>query len=158
MEIRELRVHNHRPVAVHRANPLAHCNVAPPNETRRMSAPYNKIFKLERDDEVLIVIPQGDASGFRYQDVHHESNMTLEVLDDPTLRHVIVDIGSEHLLGSIMISVVIKICRKIGTRGGKAALCNANPDMLEVLRTMNLERLWPYCPTREDALTSVRAG
>ena len=94
MEIRELRVHNHRPVAVHRADPLAHCNVAPPNETRRMSAPYNKIFKLERDDEVLIVIPQGDASGFRYQDVHHESNMTLEVLDDPTLRHVIVDIGS----------------------------------------------------------------
>jgi anti-anti-sigma regulatory factor len=123
-----------------------------------MSAPYTKIFKLERDNDVLIVIPQGDASDFRYQDVHHESNMTLEVLDDTSLRHVIIDFGCEHVLGSIMISVVIKICRKVGTRGGKAAFCNANPDMVGVLRTMNLVRLWPYCPTREDALATVRAG
>jgi anti-anti-sigma regulatory factor len=123
-----------------------------------MSAPHNKVFKLERDDDVLIVIPQGDAHGFRYHEVHLESNATLQVLDDPSLRHVIIDFGSEHVLGSIMISVVIKICRKVGTRGGKAAFCNANPDMLDVLHTMNLDRLWPYCPTREDALTSLRAG
>ena len=123
-----------------------------------MSAPHNKVFKLERDDDVLIVISQGDALSFRYHDVHQESNATLQVLDDTSLRHVIIDFGGGHVLGSIIISVVIKICRKVGTRGGKAAFCNANPDMLEVLRTMNLERLWPYCPTREDALTSVRAG
>jgi anti-anti-sigma regulatory factor len=123
-----------------------------------MSAPYKKVFKLERDDDVLIITPQGDAQGFRYNDVHQESNATLQLLDDTSLRHVIIDFGSGHVLGSIMISVVIKICRKVGTRGGKAAFCDANPDMLEVLRTMNLERLWPYCPTREDALTSLRAG
>ncbi len=123
-----------------------------------MSAPHNKVFKLERDDDVLIVTPQGDAQGFRYHDVHQESNATLQVLDDTSLRHVIIDFGSKQVLGSIMISVVIKFCRKAGTRGGKAAFCNANPDMLEVLRTMNLERLWPYCPTREDALTCLRAS
>ncbi len=123
-----------------------------------MLAPLNKVFKLERDDDVLIVTPQGDALGFRYHDVHQESNATLEVLDDTSLRHAIIDFGSGHVLGSIIISVVIKICRKVGTRGGKAAFCKANPDMLEVLRTMNLERLWPYCPTREDALASVRSG
>ena len=123
-----------------------------------MSPPYKKVFELERDDDVLIVIPQGDAQGFRYNDVHQESNATLQVLDDTSLRHVIIDFGSEHVLGSIMISVVIKVCRKVATRGGKAAFCNANPDMLEVLRTMNLKHLWPYCPTRGDELTSVRAG
>ena len=123
-----------------------------------MSAPHNKVFKLERDDDVLIVTPQGDAQGFRYQDVHQESNATLQVLDDTSLRHVVIDLGRELVLGSIMISVVIKICREVGLRGGKAALCNANDEMLEVLRTMNLERLWPYYPTRNDALTSVRAS
>ena len=94
----------------------------------------NKVFRLERDGNVLIVIPQGDASRFRYLDVHQESNTTLEVLDDPSLAHVVVDFTSEQMLGSIIISVVIKVCRKAGGKGGKAAFCNASPDMLEVLQ------------------------
>ena len=118
----------------------------------------NKVFRLERDGNVLIVIPQGDASGFRYRDVHQESNTTLEVLDDPSLAHVVVDFTSEQMLGSIIISVVIKVCRKAGGKGGKAAFCNASPDMLEVLQTMNLTRLWTHYPSRGEAIVAVRAA
>jgi len=84
-----------------------------------MPASNNKVFRLERDDNVLIVIPQGDAIGFRYNDVHQESNSTLQILDDTTLKHVVVDLGCEQVLGSIIISVLIKICRKAGLKGGK---------------------------------------
>lgn len=117
----------------------------------------NKVFRLERDGNVLIVIPQGDASGFRYHDVHQESNTTLQVLDDPSLAHVVVDFTSEQMLGSIIISVVIKVCRKAGGKGGKAAFCNASSDMLEVLQTMNLTRLWTHYPSRSEAIAAVRA-
>ena len=122
-----------------------------------MHAVHNKVFKLERDGDVLVVIPQGDAIGFRYQEVHQESNGTLQVLDDPTLLNLVVDFGCEQVLGSVMISVVIKLCRKVGSKGGKACLCNASDDMQEVLRTMNLHRLWPYHQSREDAIAAVHA-
>lgn len=118
----------------------------------------NKVFRLERDGNVLIVIPQGDAIGFRYHDVHQESNSTLQVLDDPSLVHVVIDFTSEQMLGSIIISVIIKICRKAGGKGGKAAFCNASTDMLEVLQTMNLTKLWAHYPTRAEAITTVRAA
>lgn len=123
-----------------------------------MSAKHNKVFRLERDGNVLIVIPQGDAIGFRYNDIHQESNATLLALDDATLQHVVVDFGCEQVLGSIIISVVIKVCRKAGLKGGKAVFCNATPDMQEVLQTMNLMKLWSYHPTRAEAITAVRAG
>lgn len=123
-----------------------------------MPAHTNKVFRLERDQDVLVVVPQGDANGFRYHDVHQESNATLLLLDDPTLQHAVIDLGCEQILGSIIISVVIKICRKIGQKGGKAAFCNASPDMQEVLATMNLTRLWNYHATRTEAVLAVRAA
>ncbi len=123
-----------------------------------MPATHNKVFRLERDGNVLIVVPQGDAIGFRYNDVHQESNATLQVLDDATLQHVIIDFGCEQVLGSIILSVIIKICRKAGLKGGKAAFCNATPDMQEVLQTMNLVKLWKYHATRAEAVVAVRAG
>lgn len=116
----------------------------------------NKVFRLERDGNILIVIPQGDANGFRYHDIHQESNTTLEVLDDPSLTHVVIDFTSEVMLGSIIISVVIKVCRKAGSKGGKAVFCNASPDMLDVLKTMNLTKLWTHYPSRSEAITAIQ--
>ena len=118
----------------------------------------NKVFHLERDGNVLIVIPQGDANGFRYHDVHQESNATLLILDDPSLLHVVIDFTCEQMLGSIIISVVIKVCRKAGGKGGKAAFCNASPDLLDVLNTMNLTKLWTHYPSRAEAIAAVRTA
>ena len=123
-----------------------------------MSGLHNKVFKLERDHDVLLVTPLGDAGSFRYHDVHQESNIALQVLEDPTLKHVVIDLSCEQVLGSIIISVVVKLCRKVGAKDGKAAFCNASSDMQEVLKTMNLTRLWAYHETRAEAIKAVRAG
>ncbi len=116
----------------------------------------NKVFRLEREENVLVVIPQGDARGFRYHDVHQESNAAIRVLDEPSLEHVIFDFSAERIFGSILIQVVIKLCRKAGGKGGKAAFCNASSDMLSMLQTMNLTRLWTHYPSRGEAMTAVR--
>ena len=154
MEIPDRTLHNPAPVAA--VGEIAR----PPLQRKPRLNPVpmtNKVFRLERDGNVLIVIPQGDASGFRYHDVHQEANATLQVLDDPSLSHVVVDFTAEQMLGSIIISVVIKVCRKAGGKGGKAAFCNASEDMLEVLKTMNLTRLWTHYPSRAEAIAAVRA-
>ena len=61
------------------------------------------------------------------------------------------------MLGSIIISVVIKVCRKVSGKGGKAVFCNASADMLEVLQTMNLTRMWTHYLSRSEAIAAVRA-
>ena len=118
-----------------------------------MSTPHN-VFRVETEGDTLIVVPQGDASGFRYNDVHIETNASLRLLDNPALKNLVVDLGSVQVLGSIIITSIIKLARKAQNVGGGAAFCNASQPMLEVLETMNFGRLWPYFPTREEAIRS----
>lgn len=158
MEILLRRVHNCRPFRLWKRTRPAYFSNSSFQLIPPMAVQHNKVFRLERDGDVLIVIPQGDAIGFRYNDVHQESNATLKLLDSPALQHVVIDFGCEEVLGSIIISVVIKVCRKIGQKGGRAAFCNALPDMQEVLQTMNLTRLWNYYPTRAEAIAAVRTA
>jgi len=118
---------------------------------------FHKIFKCERHDEIIVVVPQGDALGFRYADVHVESNAVAQVLNQSDVMHLVVDFGLVDLIGSIIIGSILKFARSITHRGGKVAFCNASEQMLDVLNTMNLGNLWPYLPTREEAFRSVRA-
>lgn len=155
MEIPDQTGHNRPASGSQRLNRPSFQLSTPPQKLGPMT---NKVFRLERDGNVLIVIPQGDANGFRYHDVHQESNTTLQALDDPSLQHVVVDFKAEIILGSIMISVVIKMCRKATGKGGKAVFCSASENMLDVLTTMNLTKLWPHYPTRSEAIAAVRAG
>lgn len=156
MEIPDRTLHNPAPSWPRLKSHALHSSEIPaPPKSLPMT---NKVFRLERDGNVLIVIPQGDASGFRYNDVHQESNLVLQVLDDPSLVNVVVDFTSEQMLGSIIISVVIKVCRKAGGKGGKAAFCNASSNMLEVLQTMNLTKLWTHYTNRADAIAAVRTA
>ena len=118
----------------------------------------HKVFKVMREGESLIVIPQGDTSAFRYVEVHNESNALYRLLDEPDLVNLVVDLGSVPIAGSVIIESIIRLGRKVSNKGGQAALCNASDAMLEVLQTMNLEKLFPIFRSREEALQSLRSS
>ena len=52
-----------------------------------------KVFKIERDGECVVVLPQGPALQFNHREVHLESNALYRVIDDPKLKNVIVDLS-----------------------------------------------------------------
>ena len=117
----------------------------------------NKIFKCAQGGGIVIVIPQGDALQYRYKDIHLESNAVIRRLDEPDVSHLVVDFGVAPLLGSIIVGSILKFARRVTDRDGKVAFCNASPEMLEVLQTMNLHKLWPYYATRAEAIEAVQA-
>ena len=116
--------------------------------------PFHRVFRLDRRGDTLVVCPLGDALGFRYLDVHNETNAVLRVLDEPELTNLVVDFGGKELFGSIMVGSIIKMARKVGHSGGKTAFSNASVEMSEALETMNLGKLWPYFPTVTEAMAS----
>jgi len=118
----------------------------------------HKTFQCERHNEIVVVVPQGDAVGFRYQDIHLESNAVIQMLDQPHVAHLVIDFGVVQLLGSIIIGSLLKFARRVSNRGGRVAFCGASPQMREVLETMNLGQLWPYCESRDEAFRTVRRG
>ena len=117
-----------------------------------------KVFKVEREGETLIIMPQGAALKFQYQKVHLESNYLIRILDEPEIRNAVVDLGSVNYVDSIIISAILRVLTKTRQAGGKAVFCNASDDMQDVLKCIKIGKLWPLYASREEALQSMRAS
>lgn len=114
-----------------------------------------RVFSVEIIQDLIVVIPNGDAAAFRYQDIHSATNSLVDSINRQKISGMVVDFGEVEIVGSIMISSIIKLARSISSQKGTAAFCNASESMRDVISTMNLTRLWPHCDSRDEAIASV---
>lgn len=115
----------------------------------------NKIFPVVFDGETIIVSPCGGIRTASYQQMQLEANVITQLLQTrPALRNVIVDVGATDAMDSIIISCVSAMCRAAKQ---KAAICHCSDAMLEVLTDMSLTKVWPYFPTRDEAVAHVNS-
>jgi len=117
-----------------------------------------KLFQIEQIGDTVIVSPQGQGLGFRYQDLHVEANAVRGHLLKAGKCNLIMDMVAMDYCGSEFIGSLISMLRETRNRGGKAVFCRANGNMHKVLDNMSLFRLWPYFATRDAALESTGAN
>lgn len=123
-----------------------------------MMTQANTVFAMEVVGDTMVVTPQGDASGFRYNEIHNDTNSVIVQIDRQNAQNLVINFSKLQIAGSIMISSIIKMARKIGNKQGQAAFCNASEDMKEVMESMNLTRLWPYFESQDDAINSFESN
>jgi anti-anti-sigma factor len=116
-----------------------------------------KVFRVERVDDAVIVLPQGPALHFNHNEVHLESNALYRVIDEPTSNHVIVDLSDVDYIDSVIISSVLRCLTKTKQKRGKAVFCQASKNMRELLKCIKFGKLWPEFDTREEALQFIKA-
>lgn len=121
-------------------------------------ATQTQVFSVEIVQNVVVVAPNGDASGFRYQDIHTATNSLVDSINRQKISRLVVDLGEVEVIGSIMISSLIKLARSIANQKGTAAFCNSSEAMRDVISTMNLTKLWSYYDSRDEAVAAVIAG
>ena len=112
------------------------------------------VFSVELSDDLRVISPRGDSHGFRYNDIHTETNAITDRLRRDRVRNLLIDFSDIEIVGSVMISAIIKIARQHGGQKGTAAFCGTSEHMLEVFHAMNLTRLWPCFDSREEAVES----
>lgn len=115
------------------------------------------VFKVERIDSTLVVLPQGPALQFNNNEVHLETNALYRLLDERELRDVIVDLQSVDYVDSVIISSVLRCLTKTKQRRGKAVFCNASVNMTQLLKTIKIGKLWPSFDNRDDAIAAIAA-
>lgn len=116
-----------------------------------------KIFTVEQVGDIVVVIPEGDGSAFRYQDLQVEVNSIRGVLTKPEYRHLVIDLSLMDYFGSEFIGALVSMAREVRNRRGIACMCSASDQMLEVLKGMALFKVWPYYLTRAEALATIQA-
>ena len=115
-----------------------------------------KIFAVDCDGSTLVVIPQVEGSGFRYQQLHIEANSLQRKFEMKQFSNLVVDLSNLNYFGSELIGVLIRLARTVTNGNGQAAMCGPSPKMLEVLDGMRLRKLWPIFASRDEALRHVK--
>src|SRR5690349_6923050 len=116
-----------------------------------------KIFPLELFDEVVVLVPEGDSLGVQEAQLRNEISALHQLLERPGTQALVIDLERAKYFSSIVIGAVLTLCTKMKQLGRPAALCNATEAMLDVIQIMKLDTVFPYYPTRADALRAVRA-
>jgi len=79
---------------------------------------------------------------------------TVETREDPRF---VIDLSSLNYLASSDIGLLITLKRRIDTRKGKVALVNVDPFIVDVLKTMRIDKLFSIHDDMPSAVASVLA-
>jgi len=77
---------------------------------------------------------------------------TIETREDPRF---VIDLGALTYLGSSDIGLLVTIKRRVDARKGKVLLVNVDPFIVDVLRTMRIDRLFPMAADVPSALATL---
>jgi anti-anti-sigma factor len=114
------------------------------------------IFQCELESDTLILTPQADLHELDYVQIEAEAAEILAFLDDPAVRHVVVDFHKTQYFGSTALGFFLKLRKKIRDRDGQLAFCNVSDLEGELFRFTKLDHLWPICRSRREALAAVQ--
>ena len=75
-----------------------------------------------------------------------------DLVENEGHRRLLLDFRNVHFLSSNALAILISLKRKVEAAGGRLRLCRLEPDLLDLLRITNLDRIFETSESREDAL------
>jgi len=121
------------------------------------AAPLSPIFEFERQGKTLIVTPVADLRELDYPQIEAGAREMLHLLKNGAIANVVIDFHKTDYYGSTALGFFVCVWKKIRTRGGKMAFCNISDHELEILNVTRLDKLWPICSSRAEAIRCVQA-
>jgi anti-sigma B factor antagonist len=83
------------------------------------------------------------------------SDELLQVADRPDCRRLLLDFSEVTQLSSAMLAKLLKLRRKMGSKGERLRLCGVNSQLRSVFATTRLDRLFDITDSEAGAITAV---
>ena len=119
-------------------------------------AAISRVFHVEQSKKALIVAPQGDAVGFRESDIRDELRVLHNLIDEPGIPNLVVDLGNANYFGSAIIGAIAELGEKVVKCDGRINVCKASEDMQRVLEVLRLDTVWDQYPSRKKSLKALK--
>ena len=116
------------------------------------------VFEIERQGDTVIVTPVRNLGEFAYQEVENEAATVLSLLDKGDVKNVVLDFQKTDHYGSTALGFFIKLLKRVRSLHGQMALCHVSAHELDILRLLKLDKVWPICASRDEALAVVRTA
>ena len=115
------------------------------------------IFEIEQEGDTLIVVPTVNLCELDYQRIQEDGKQVLDLLNANAIKYVILDFAKTDYYGSTALGFFLKFWKAVRTSSGRMAFCNVSDLEKQILEITHLDRLWPICSSRTEALEAVRA-
>jgi anti-sigma B factor antagonist len=115
------------------------------------------IFEIQEQGDTVVVVPVVDLRELDFQRIEAGAREILDRLDGRGIRNVVLDFHRTDYYGSTALSFFLKLWKRVRGWNGRMAFCSVSDHEREILQLTMLDRLWPICPTRAEALAAVRA-
>ena len=113
-------------------------------------------FTSQRNQDTLIVLPLGHSLQFAAGEIESQTVKLIEILDEPEIQNVIVDLQKVSMLDSIVIGSIIALAIRARKQGGQPCLCHVSKQMQETLDYVRIDQMMTQYATRDDALAAIR--
>ena len=115
------------------------------------------LFEIEPLGETIILIPFADLPELEYERIEAEARHILDLLNDGRIKNVVIDFHRTDYYASTALIFFMRLWTRVKRGNGLMAFCNLSDHEKEILQVTKLDRLWPICESREQALQAVRA-
>lgn len=112
------------------------------------------ILPVERLGDTLLVTPHGDLGGYSPHAFHAEYQRVQDLLDDSSIKNLIIDLGGSRYFGSEMVGALVAMRQKVADRG-RAVITDVSDDTLVGLEMVKADRLFELYDSRSKALHDV---
>ena len=112
--------------------------------------------RVEVVKDTIVVTPVRNLGELDYRRFYTDVNGVMKLLEQKRACNVVIDFCRTRMFGSDAVYLFLKLRRQVQATRGRIAFCNLSPYAFEILSCMSLERLWPICPTRAEAMRMVK--
>ena len=117
-----------------------------------------QVFEVERLGDTAVLTPASDLCELDYAQIVAGAREAFGLLESGPVRNLVLDFRRTDYYGSTALGFFVRLWKRVSGRGGQMVFCNLSPTETEILRTARLDRLWPLCGSREEALERIRRG
>jgi anti-anti-sigma factor len=114
------------------------------------------VFEIEQMGDTIIVVPAIDLRELDYQRIEEGAAQILHLLNGSAIKNVVMDFHKTDYYGSTALGFFVKLWKRVRKQNGRMAFCNVSHHEREILELTNLDRSWPICSSRTEALRSIR--
>jgi anti-anti-sigma factor len=117
-----------------------------------------KLFDVEHTGQTLVVTPRQNLRELDWPRIDAGMADVLDRLDKGAVRNVVLDFHQTDYYGSTALGYFLNLWKRVREHKGRMAFCCLSGHERDILEVAGLDRLWPVCASREEALGAVRGG
>jgi anti-anti-sigma factor len=110
---------------------------------------------VEQNGPNIIVTPLSDLDEFSFDELVAQAGEVFERLNGTSASNVVVDMCRVESCQSSAFGFFVKVAKRVKDADGKMAFGNVSARIEEVMKVLNLDKVWVICGTQEDALAEV---